>query len=156
MSNVYGINLPTEEESLSHYHPTSRNLLEEMKQLPNVKCAIAYKYDINKDIELINKFYPNIHNLAFISDNTYNGLSQKYYIKEELKNNRKYNLIYIDGQVMNIDEASNMYKHLPLNTVALLGTWKIDKDDDLYISNSEFVFKQANKKSQYLVLQEAP
>lgn len=146
MSNVYGINLPTEEESLSHYHPTSRNLLEEMKQLPNVKCAIAYKYDINKDIELINKFYPNIHNLAFISDNTYNGLSQKYYIKEELKNNRKYNLIYIDGQVMNIDEASNMYKHLPLNTVALLGTWKIDKDDDLYISNSEFVFKQANKK----------
>ena len=51
MSYAYGINLPTKEDSLLQKHLRSFNIVDEMKKLPNVKCAIAYKYDIKKDVD---------------------------------------------------------------------------------------------------------
>lgn len=144
MSNIYGIRLPTTRDSISQFHPVSINLLDQIKHFPNVKCAIAYKYDLDKDIELIREFYPDVQNIAFISDNTYNGVAQKSYIKKECYKYKNLSFIFIDGEKMNMEEAANIYKKLPTHTAALLGAWRIDKENNFYINNSDFIFRQAN------------
>ena len=45
---------------------------------------------------------------------------------------------------MNMEEAANIYKKLPTHTAALLGAWRIDKENNFYINNSDFIFRQAN------------
>jgi len=144
MSNIYGIRLPTTRDSISQFHPVSINLLDQIKRFPNVKCAIAYKYDLDKDIELIREFYPNVQNIAFISDNTYNGVAQKSYIQKECYKHKNLKFLFIDGEKMNMEKAANIYKELPSHTTALLGSWRIDKENNFYINNSDFVFRQAN------------
>ncbi len=145
MSSVYGINLPTTSDSIPLlFNPVSINLLNQIQRFPNVKCAIAYKYDLDKDIDLIREFYPAVQNIAFISDNTYNGIAQKSYIEKEYYKYKNIKFLFIDGKSMNMESAANIYKKLPAHTVALLGAWKIDRENNFYINNSDFVFRQAN------------
>lgn len=144
MTAVHGINLPSTKDSLDLFHPYSLNLLTKIKRHPNIHCAIAYEYDIDRTIKLIKDFYPSVKNIVFISDNTYNGLSQKSYISKKVRKHKELNISFIDGRVTDMEKAVHIYHHLPPQTVALLGTWRIDKKNNFYINNANIAFEQAN------------
>lgn len=146
MASSNGINLPESKENPATFRPQSINLIQSMKQCTNVKYAIAYNYDIDKIIELIRKFYPDTRNIAFISDNSYNGLSQMSYVNKQLKKYKDLKTFFIDGHVMDLEEAIKAYKNLPPHTVTLLGTWRMDKNDCYYINNANIAFERANAK----------
>ena len=62
----------------------SINLTERMKEY-NVRYCSTYEYDIKKDIEMIQDFYPETEHLVFVSDNTYNGLAEQAWFKKNLE-----------------------------------------------------------------------
>ena len=58
--------------------------MERMKEY-NVRYCSTYEYDIKKDIEMIQDFYPETEHLVFVSDNTYNGLAELAWFKKNLQ-----------------------------------------------------------------------
>ena len=143
MAPRHGIELPEEETEVTTYEPNSIDLIERMK-LFNVQACYAYEYDLDKSIKLIQDFYPEMKQLAFLSDNTYNGLIQQAWIKRGLKKYRDLPTTFIDGRTSTLDVAVQQVRNLPANTVLLLGIWRIDSKETVYMNNSVYAFSHAN------------
>lgn len=119
------------------------DFLEKMKGF-NVLDTYIYNYDVDKDIQLIRSFYPDVKNIALVTDNTYNGASHLRQVKNAMKHYKDLRLICVDGRKEGIDSARDILRHLPVNTVMLLGIWRIDKDDVIYMNNAVYAMKSAN------------
>ena len=143
MASRNGIRIPDEPIDMQQYEPQSIDLTERMKEY-NVKYCSSYEYDINKDIEMMKYFYPEMEHLAFVSDNTYNGLAEQAWFKKNLKNHQELPITYIDGRIHTLDMAVNQLRVLPKNSVMLLGIWRIDNRGITYMNNSVYAFSKAN------------
>ena len=143
MASRNGIRIPDEPIDMQQYEPQSIDLTERMKEY-NVKYCSSYEYDINKDIEMMKYFYPEMEHLAFVSDNTYNGLAEQAWFKKNLKNHPELSITYIDGRIHTLDMAVNQLRVLPKNSVILLGIWRIDNRGIPYINHSVYAFSKAN------------
>ena len=143
MASRNGIRIPDEPIDMQQYEPQSIDLTERMKEY-NVKYCSSYEYDINKDIEMMKYFYPEMEHLAFVSDNTYNGLAEQAWFKKNLKNHPELPITYIDGRIHTLDMAVNQLRILPKNSVMLLGIWRIDNRGITYMNNSVYAFSKAN------------
>ena len=143
MASRNGIRIPDEPIDMQQYEPQSIDLTERMKEY-NVKYCSSYEYDINKDIEMMKYFYPEMEHLAFVSDNTYNGLAEQAWFKNNLKNHPELSITYIDGRIHTLDMAVNQLRVLPKNSVMLLGIWRIDNRGITYMNNSVYAFSKAN------------
>ena len=143
MASRNGIRIPDEPIDMQQYEPQSIDLTERMKAY-NVKYCSSYEYDINKDIEMMKYFYPEMEHLAFVSDNTYNGLAEQAWFKKNLKNHPELSITYIDGRIHTLDMAVNQLRVLPKNSVMLLGIWRIDNRGITYMNNSVYAFSKAN------------
>ena len=143
MASRNGIRIPDEPIDMQQYEPQSIDLTERMKEY-NVKYCSSYEYDINKDIEMMKYFYPEMEHLAFVSDNTYNCLAEQAWFKKNLKNHPELSITYIDGRIHTLDMAVNQLRVLPKNSVMLLGIWRIDNRGITYMNNSVYAFSKAN------------
>ena len=143
MASRNGIRIPDEPIDMQQYEPQSIDLTERMKEY-NVKYCSSYEYDINKDIEMMKYFYPEMEHLAFVSDNTYNGLAEQAWFKKNLKNHPELPITYIHGRIHTLDMAVNQLRVLPKNSVMLLGIWRIDNRGITYMNNSVYAFSKAN------------
>ena len=143
MASRNGIRIPDEPIDMQQYEPQSIDLTERMKEY-NVKYCSSYEYDINKDIEMMKYFYPEMEHLAFVSDNTYNGLAEQAWFKKNLKNHPELSITYIDGRIHTLYMAVNQLRVLPKNSVMLLGIWRIDNRGITYMNNSVYAFSKAN------------
>ena len=143
MASRNGIRIPDEPIDMQQYEPQSIDLTKRMKEY-NVKYCSSYEYDINKDIEMMKYFYPEMEHLAFVSDNTYNGLAEQAWFKKNLKNHPELSITYIDGRIHTLDMAVNQLRVLPKNSVMLLGIWRIDNRGITYMNNSVYAFSKAN------------
>ena len=143
MASRNGIRIPDEPIDMQQYEPQSIDLTERMKEY-NVKYCSSYEYDINKDIEMMKYFFPEMEHLAFVSDNTYNGLAEQAWFKKNLKNHPELSITYIDGRIHTLDMAVNQLRVLPKNSVMLLGIWRIDNRGITYMNNSVYAFSKAN------------
>lgn len=143
MAARHGIYFPNDTTDVQTYDPESIDLIDRMKSY-DVKLCYSYTYDIDKDLELIHSFYPNTKHLAFISDNTYNGLSGQAWVKKNLLRYPEIEVTYIDGRVATLDMASRQLHDLPEHSALLLGIWRIDSRGITYMNNSVYAFSNAN------------
>ncbi len=142
MASRHGVELPKEQIDITTYNPTGIDLLDKMQRF-NVKACYAYEYDIDKDIELIKDFYPDMKYLVFMSDNTYNGMIQWVHVHSQMQKHQDITTIYIDGRKETLESACHILKNLPPNTVMLLGIWRIDSVGTVYMNNSVYAFSNA-------------
>lgn len=143
MSSRNGIRIPDDTVDIKTCEPVSIDITERMKEY-NVKYCNTYEYDIDKDIELMRKFYPAMEHLVFISDNTYNGFSQQAWVKKNMIRYPELSTTYIDGRVSSLDMAASQLRNVPQNSVVLLGIWRIDNRGITYLNNSVYAFSKAN------------
>lgn len=143
MAPRFGIELPNDSIDISTYSPQSIDLIEKMKQY-NVRACYAYKYPVLENIELIKNFYPGCNKIAFLSDNTYSGLSQQALMKHESQKVPDIEVTYIDGRTQTLNAAVKEYQKLSPGTVLLLSSWRIDYREIAYLNNSAFAFTHAN------------
>ena len=115
MASRNGIRIPEDSTDIRSYNPESINLMERMKEY-NVRYCSTYEYDIKKDIEMIQDFYPETEHLVFVSDNTYNGLAELAWFKKNLQHFPQLSITYVDGRIHTLDMAASQLRNLPRNT----------------------------------------
>ena len=134
-ASANGVILPSDPDfNETDWQPESVDMVELAKSM-GVSGGYLNRYNIDKNVELIQHLYPNTNNIAFITDNSYGGISLKALFEKESKKYEDINFIYLDTREAN-DDISELIGELPQNTVILLGTWRVGNDGQYLIYNS--------------------
>lgn len=139
------IYLPSDTVNLENWEPKSIDVMVDYKYR-SIISGVVYEYNVDKNIELIKHLYPNTRHIAFISDNTYGGVSLQAYVKEEMQKFPELDLILLDGRKHTIYTIVDEITKLPENTALLVGTWRVDKNDGYFMRNATYMMVSANPK----------
>ena len=142
LSSRNAILLPSKEENLKTWMPASVDFYKDFPDSP-IKTGFIYDYDVVGNINMIKKLYPDTKNIAFVSDNSYGGVSLQAYVAKEMRNYPELNLILLDGRVNTIYTISDKLHSLPDHTVLLMGTWRVDMNDGYFMRNATYSMMEA-------------
>jgi len=131
--------LPDSNTNLANWAPKSYDL-ESFGKIKHHVGGLVYSYDIKKNVDLIFKLYPKTKHIALITDNSYGGIALQALVKKEIADN-VVDLIELDGRKYDIYQINDIIKDLPSQTVLLLGSWRVDKNDSYYIGNATHAMK---------------
>ena len=143
MVSVNGLVLPDDRIDTRVWEPESKNIYTDFGDY-NIVAGYVYEYDVDKNIELMRRFYPDMRRVAFISDNTYGGLSMQALVKKEMEKYPDLETIWLDGRTETFMEVSERMRRLPQNTCVLLGTWRVDCTESYVIGNTTYMLRDAN------------
>ncbi len=130
--------LPTSQEiTLEDWEPTSIDVFDDISEV-DIVGGFVNRYDVSKNINLILDFFPETEHIAFISDNSYGGVSMQALVKKEMAMFPNLDLILLDGRKHSIYTISDQISHLPPRTVILIGTWRMDKNDGYFMPNAVY------------------
>ena len=134
--------LPDDSVDLKTWMPDAVDFFNDFPN-SSVKAGFVYEYDVEANINLIKKLYPKTRNIAFVSDNSYGGVSLQAHVVEEMKKHPELNLILLDGRTNTIYTISDKLHELPPNTALLLGTWRVDMYDGYFMRNATYTMMEA-------------
>lgn len=143
MVSVNGLVLPDDSIDTRVWEPESKNIYTDFGDY-NIVAGYVYEYDVDKNIELMRRFYLDMRRVAFISDNTYGGLSMQALVKKEMEKYPDLETIWLDGRTETFMEVSERMRRLPQNTCVLLGTWRVDCTESYVIGNTTYMLRDAN------------
>ncbi len=92
------------------------------------------RYDVDKNVDLIRSLYADVRNIAFVSDNTYGGVSLQALMRREMLRYDDLRLIQIDSREGS-DSVVSRITRLPQHSALLIGTWRVG-DDGQYLMYS--------------------
>ena len=134
--------LPDDSVNLKTWMPGAVDFFNDFTD-SSVKAGFVYEYDVEANINLIKHLYPNIKNIAFVSDNSYGGVSLQAHVVAEMKKHSELNLILLDGRTNTIYTISDKLHELPPNTALLMGTWRVDMYDGYFMRNATYTMMEA-------------
>ena len=134
--------LPDDSVDLKTWMPDAVDFFNDFPN-SSVKAGFVYEYDVEANINLIKKLYPETRNVAFVSDNSYGGVSLQAHVVAEMKKHPELNLILLDGRTNTIYTISDKLHELPPNTALLLGTWRVDMYDGYFMRNATYTMMEA-------------
>ena len=134
--------LPDDSVNLKTWMPGAVDFFNDFTD-SSVKAGFVYEYDVEANINLIKHLYPNTKNIAFVSDNSYGGVSFQAHVVEEMKKHPELNLILLDGRTNTIYTISDKLHELPPNTALLMGTWRVDMYDGYFMCNATYTMMEA-------------
>ena len=108
-----------------------------------IKSGFVYQYDVAANIRMIKRLYPQTEHIAFISDNSYGGVTLQAHVVKEMKKFPELSLILLDGRVNTIYTISDKLHSLPPRTVLLMGTWRVDMNDGYFMRNATYAMMEA-------------
>ncbi len=145
MASRNAIILPDDSVSLENWEPESVDMLTDIHPIDKM-AGYVYQYEIEKNIRLIRDLYPKTKHLALVTDNTYGGVCLQALVKKEIKRFSGLNLILLDGRKNSIYTIVDSINELPANTIMLLGTWRVDKNNGYFMNNATYMMMAANPK----------
>lgn len=120
-ASTNGIPLPDRNRPVTDkWMPESVDMIRQADSIGNGGGSLN-RYDIAKNIDLIRSLYPNVDNIAFLSDNTYGGISLQALVKQEMSSHPDLTLTLIDGR-NGEKKAYAAIERLPRKSVLLIGT----------------------------------
>ena len=134
--------LPDDSVNLKTWMPGAVDFFNDFTD-SSVKAGFVYEYDVEANINLIKHLYPNTKNIAFVSDNSYGGVSLQAHVVAEMKKHSELNLILLDGRTNTIYTISDKLHELPPNTALLMGTWRVDMYDGYFMRNATYTMMEA-------------
>ena len=134
--------LPDDSVNLKTWMPDAVDFFNDFTD-SSVKAGFVYEYDVEANINLIKHLYPNTKNIAFVSDNSYGGVSLQAHVVAEMKKHPELNLILLDGRTNTIYTISDILHELPPNTALLMGTWRVDMYDGYFMRNATYTMMEA-------------
>lgn len=143
-----GIYLPDDldDVNLSTWHPSPVYISQLPAEMYNnmYVSAIVYEYDLKANIEMAKYFFPNVKNIAILTDNTMGGVVMQSNFEEVMKSYPHLHPILLDGRTKDVGEIKKAIRKLPHNTVLLIGTWRVDKNENYYFRDGVYDFKPDN------------
>ena len=111
--------------------------MRELAESKGHSGGVVNFYDIKENITLIKQLYPSVNNIAFVSDNTYGGVSLQSLVKKVITEDYpELNLTFLDGRKQVVSEIHSQIMGLPHNTAILIGTWRVDKNGSYFLQSS--------------------
>lgn len=142
LASLNAIILPDDSVNLKTWMPGAVDFFNDFTD-SSVKAGFVYEYDVEANINLIKHLYPNTKNIAFVSDNSYGGVSLQAHVVAEMKKHPELNLILLDGRTNTIYTISDKLHELPPNTALLMGTWRVDMYDGYFMRNATYTMMEA-------------
>ena len=134
--------LPEQGADLKTWMPESLDFFADFAGSP-IKSGFVYQYDVAAHIRMIKRLYPQTEHIAFISDNSYGGVTLQAHVVKEMKKFPELSLILLDGRVNTIYTISDKLHSLPPRTVLLMGTWRVDMNDGYFMRNATYAMMEA-------------
>ena len=134
--------LPEQGADLKTWMPESLDFFADFAGSP-IKSGFVYQYDVAANIRMIKRLYPQTEHIAFISDNSYGGVTLQAHVVKEMKKFPELSLILLDGRVNTIYTISDKLHSLPPRTVLLMGTWRVDMNDGCFMRNATYAMMEA-------------
>ncbi len=133
-----GLQMPEDNTLQADWTPSSVDMVEYALRESSKGTVGGFinSYNVDKNIELIKELYPQTKHVAFVSDNTYGGISLQAFVKQEMKKHPEMELSLIDLRKLSQDETAEAVKNLPQNSVLLLGTWRISASQRFLLRSS--------------------
>lgn len=135
--NEYGVEIPSQDiPDFLYWYPDNLNMEELAKKRGHTGGVLTH-YDVEANIELIKKVYPNTNRIAFVTDNSYAGAALGTLMREVVV--EKYpelNLASLRGLSFSVSQIRVRMRSLPENSVVLLGTWRVDKSGRYFLESS--------------------
>ena len=130
--------------NIKNWHPESFDLLRDFDAY-NIAGGNVLDYDIKKNIELILKIFPHTRRLAFLSDNTFGGVTMRSFMEQEAERYKWLKLEYLDGRKLTLFDTKKAIATLKGDDVAVLvGTWRLDSNINYVISSARKSLADAN------------
>ena len=132
----FGVPIPENIPDFLYWYPDKQDLCSLARHRGHTG-GMMNRYDVEANIDLIKKLYPNTVRIAFVTDNSYEGASLGTLMREVIV--EKYpelNLASLRGLSFSMSQIRVRMRHLPENSVVLLGTWRVDKNGRYYQESS--------------------
>ncbi|MCS2524857.1 HAMP domain-containing histidine kinase [Bacteroides ovatus] len=130
-------------ENLDCWMPESVDIFEDHLDIPELESGFINQYNIEGNISMIQAFYPKTKHIAFISDNTYGGVTMQALVRKEMKKFPDLDLILMDVRRHSIYTIVEELRQLPENTVILVGTWRVDMNEGYFMRNATYAMMEA-------------
>ena len=128
---------------LDSWMPESVDMFADGMDIPELRSGFINRYDMEGNIRMIQAFYPETEHIAFISDNTYGGVTMQALVRKEMKKFPGLDLILLDGRRHTIYTIVEELRHLPENTVIMVGTWRVDMNEGYFMRNATYAMMEA-------------
>ena len=129
-----GVMLPAPPDSLQTWRPRAIDYRVMCDSLNRVG-GMLNRYDIRRNIDLIRSLYPQVENIALVTDNTYGGISLQALVRAEWENYPDLNLVLVDSREGE-ETAFRTYATLPPRSAVMLGTWRVGSDGEYFMQRS--------------------
>ena len=139
-----GVMLPPPPDSLQTWKPRSVEYQGMTDSLKTVG-GMLNRYNIRRNVELIRSLYPQVENIALVTDNTYGGISLQALVREEWKHYPDLNLILVDSR-QGEEAVHEAYASLPPRSAEMLGTWRVGCDGEYLMQRSLIELVQSNPR----------
>ena len=139
-----GVMLPPPPDSLQTLKPRSVEYQGMTDSLKTVG-GMLNRYNIRRNVELIRSLYPQVKNIALVTDNTYGGISLQALVREEWKHYPDLNLILVDSR-QGEEAVHEAYASLPPRSAVMLGTWRVGCDGEYLMQRSLIELVQSNPR----------
>ena len=139
-----GVMLPPPPDSLQTWKPRSVEYQGMTDSLKTVG-GMLNRYNIRRNVELIRSLYPQVENIALVTDNTYGGISLQALVREEWKHYPDLNLILVDSR-QGEEAVHEAYASLPPRSAVMLGTWRVGCDGEYLMLRSLIELVQSNPR----------
>ena len=139
-----GVMLPPPPDSLQTWKPRSVEYQGMTDSLKTVG-GMLNRYNIRRNVELIRSLYPQVKNIALVTDNTYGGISLQALVREEWKHYPDLNLILVDSR-QGEEAVHEAYASLPPRSAVMLGTWRVGCDGEYLMQRSLIELVQSNPR----------
>ncbi len=134
-ASANGLMLPRQDTvCFPRWKPASADLMQVADSM-GLGGGMLNRYDVRRNVELITSIFPEVRNIAFISDNTYGGISLQALVRKEMEQFPELNLVLIDSRLEE-DEIRRTMASLPKTTAVLLGTWRVGSDGQYLMQSS--------------------
>lgn len=134
--NEHIVRIPEHKVNTDTWRPEMRTFSTNMGEC-NLKGAIAYRYDIDKNVKLALNLFPGTRRINFFIDNTFGGINLLGLIHDWTERHRHtlpLQFRIIDGRTYTFKNAGNIYKGLdPKSDLAMFSTWRIDKTGNYFV-----------------------
>lgn len=131
-------------QGLDSWMPESVDIFDDHLDIPELKSGFINKYNIEDNIRMIRTFYPKTEHIAFISDNTYGGVTMQALVRKEMEEKfPDLDLILLDGRRHSIYTIVEELRQLPENTVIMVGTWRVDMNEGYFMRNATYAMMEA-------------
>lgn len=135
--------LPEDTLGLNAWMPESVDVFSDHLNVPELKSGFIYQYNIVDNIRMIQSFYPKTKHIALITDNTYGGVTMQALVRKEMKKFPQLDLILLDGRQHTIYTIVEELRQLPENSVILVGTWRVDRNEGYFMRNATYSMMEA-------------